>query len=282
MTVRLCVIQGLSAALLAAASMLPAAVAAQDAEPSPPAAESAPEQPAKPKPRPKPKPKPKPKPVPKAQPEGEAAPAAPADAGNPDLRGGREGPPRAALGDPAPAAEPPAPPKFAAPPVVCEPGQAVLYEGTKDFPVWVTRMGSVSIENPLRPLTPDVTRVLQLVVGDKIATAYGRDLTSLRRGASPGSLEKLLGGAIRWEAKLGALPDGFDIVSDAGATLAQMHFKECGTAPAAKALPEPVAKKEQKPKSARKPAPRSTAGSTPPSGGAAPGGRPIPQGAIPE
>lgn len=71
---------------------------------------------------------------------------------------------------------------FAAPPVACDPGQAVHYQGTKNIELWVTRSGAITLDNPLRPLTPDVTRVLQVVVAGKVATAYGPDFLSLRRG----------------------------------------------------------------------------------------------------
>ncbi|GEP09553.1 hypothetical protein [Methylobacterium gnaphalii] len=259
----------LNAALVAAYLSLACAAMAQEPEAAaPPAGEPAQPKPAKPKPRSAPKPKPKPAP--------QAAPAA----SKPELRPVREEPQGMAPASPAP----PPPATFAAPPVACDPGQSVLYDGPKDFLVWVTRTGAVTIDNPLRPLTPDVTRVVQLVIGDKIATAYGRDLTSLRRGASPAALESLLGGPIRWDARLATLPDSFEIVSDANAPLAQMRFKECGIAPEAKALPMPVAKKEKKPKASRKEPAGATAGATAPAGRAAAPPRQfnMPQGAIPE
>ncbi len=198
--------------------------------------------------RPKPRPKPKPKPVPGADTGGAAGTAEIKSPGGvkPELRTAVDPPHLPAASEP-PAS--PAPGGFAAPLVACDPGQAVQYDGPKGFALWVTRSGSVTIDNPLRPLTPDVTRVLQLVIGDRLATAYGRDLGALRRGASPAALESLLGGPIRWEAHLGSLPDGFDIVSDAGAPLAQMRFKACGTAPATKAPPAPVARKDGKARS---------------------------------
>ncbi|GEO98449.1 hypothetical protein [Methylobacterium haplocladii] len=253
---------------LVAAALLSAGVALgqepEAAAPSPTA-----DAPAKSKPRPKPNPKPKPAPK--------------AETGTPELRTGADE-------SPVPAASAPASPSqgtFAAPLVACDPDQAVQYDGPKGFSLWVTRAGSVTIDNPLRPLTPDVTRVLQLVIGDKLATAYGRDLTALRRGASPAALEGLLGGPIRWGAALGSLPDGFDIVSDAGTPLAQMRFKACGTAPAAKAPPAPVARKDGKARPLKKATadqtgspPPASLGRPPASLGAASPGAPSPRPAV--
>ncbi|WP_284211928.1 hypothetical protein, partial [Methylobacterium brachythecii] len=250
----------LKAALVAASLLLAARAMAQEPEAaSPPAGEQTQPKPANPKPRPKPKPKPKPAPQ-----------AEQPDAGKPPLRTGGGEPQGAAAVPPLLPAAPPTPAAVSGPPVACDPGQSVLYDGPKEFSVWVTRTGAVTVDNPLRPLTPDVTRVVQLVIGDKIATAYGRDLASLRRGASPAALESLLGGPVRWDAQLGTLPDSFEIVSDANAPLAQMRFKECGTAPAAKAAPVPVAKKdakkEKKPKAPRKEPAGAAAGGTAPAG----------------
>ncbi|WP_246682923.1 hypothetical protein [Methylobacterium sp. WL9] len=238
-------------ALVVAALLSAGTALAQEPEASsPPEAAGAPDTPTKPRPRPKPKPKSKP--VPKAETGGETkSPETKApEVAKPEVRTGADEPHLPAASEPVPAS--PSQSAFAAPLVACDPGQAVQYDGPKAFSLWVTRAGSVTIDNPLRPLTPDVTRVLQLVIGDKLATAYGRDLTALRRGASPAALEGLLGGPIRWEATLGSLPDGFDIVSDAGTPLAQMRFKECGTAPAAKAPPASVARKEGRSRSSKK------------------------------
>ena len=228
---------------LAAALALgsPAIVSAQEeaapeaASPSAeaPAGEAAPR--AAPKRRPAPKPKPAPKPAPKA-----AQPAAPADAA-PAARGGAA---TRAAGPPAPTDPPPAPATpFALPPVACDPGQAVRYDAPAGADLWVTRAGTITIDNPLRPLTPDTTRVLQVVLGGKIASVYGPDLTALRRGAAPAVLEGVLGGAIRWDAAVGTLPDTLNLVSDAGAPVAAMRFRACGEAPAARALPAPKAQR---------------------------------------
>lgn len=292
---------GVTGALVAAALLLAGTALAQEPEAaSPREAAGAPDTPAKPRPRPKPKPKPKP--VPKAETGGETtSPETKApEVAKPEVRTGADEPHLPAASEPVPAS--PSQGAFAAPLVACDPGQAVQYDGPKAFSLWVTRAGSVTIDNPLRPLTPDVTRVLQLVIGDKLATAYGRDLTALRRGASPAALEGLLGGPIRWQATLGSLPDGFDIVSDAGMPLAPMRFKECGTAPVAKAPPAPVARKEGRSRASKKATAADQAGSPPLTspvrppaslGASSPGGPPLraappqrqfnlPQGAISE
>ncbi|HJE24425.1 MAG TPA: hypothetical protein K8W01_12275 [Methylorubrum populi] len=231
---------GLIAAATAAWMALAPVAFGQDqtapAEPEAPAQASgdAPKDVSKRKPRPKPRPKPQAKPVNK--------PAEAPPAGSPPSTS----PTPAAL--PSPSASPsPAPPpaatRFAAPPVVCEPDQAVRYDGAKAMDLWVTRSGAITLDNPLRPLTPDVTRVLQVVVGGKVATAYGPDLLSLRRGGSPATLEGTIGGKILWDASLVALPDSLPINAETGEPLAELRFRECGTAPSAKLLPPPKARR---------------------------------------
>lgn len=164
--------------------------------------------------------------------------------------------------------EPPPPPNLT---TLCEGGSAARYAAEAGVAIWVTRSGAIAVENPLRPLTPETTRVLQVVLGDRAATAYGPDLAALRRGGTPAALAANLGGEIRWDAVLTLLPDTLTIVSEAGQTLARLPFRGCGEAPAVKA---PAAKAVPKP---RKP-PR-------PGGEAAqpqmPKGLTLPQGAIP-
>lgn len=216
-----------SAAGLTLLAALSCPVAAQDAAPAPEATPEAAPAPRKPKPRPKPKPKPPEKAAEKPAEEKAAAEAPASD-------------PAVPL---APA--PPAVALAAAPPVACEKGEAVRYEGSAGkapsaaVELWVTRSGLITIDNPLRPLTPDTTRVLQVVIGGKVATAYGPDFQSLHRGAGPAVLEGVIGGAIRWDASLIALPDTFPILSDSGDILAAFTFRACGTAPAAKTLAAP-------------------------------------------
>ena len=290
---------GLLAALAAAWMVLvPGLVSrgvAQD-EAAPATAEAVPEAPKR-KIRPKPRPKPQAKPAPQDKPAPvETAPAKSADT-----------PPA------EPAANPISSPvpsstgmNFAAPPVACDPGQAVRYQGEKNLDLWVTRSGRITIDNPLRPLTPDVTRVLQVVVAGKVATAYGPDLLSLRRGASPATLEGTIGGRIQWDASLVTLPDSLPINTETGEPLAELRFRECSTAPSGKLLPPPkarrmaptpeaVAAEAEKAEKAAKAAARAAANAAtagraaqPPTGGAPQNltpprvpGSALPQGAIP-
>lgn len=277
------------ASLLLAVCFFAAPLFAQELPPSGPAAMGE-TPPAKPKPKPKPRPKPKPAPATVTAPNSE-----PAKVGDPPDVGTKGTQPSAsetatpvpdkpaATPNPADTAEPaPAQNAFAGPGVLCEPGQSVLYDGPGEFSMWVTRSGIVRIDNPLRPLTPEVTRVLQLVIAGKVATAYGPDYTALRRGGVPGLVEGALGGPIRWEAKLGGLPDTLDIVSDSGDPLAQMRFKECGTAPAAKALPVASAKGRKRSAPPPDPASPDTAARYEPPQATRPPPRRLPQGAIPE
>ncbi|MFC6747894.1 hypothetical protein ACFQFG_27640 [Methylobacterium persicinum] len=94
--------------------------------------------------------------------------------------------------------------------------QAARYENGKGFSAAVIRAGEVRIVNPLRPLTPEVTQILEVVIGAKRATAYGPDFTSLRRGGAPQAMQAALGGPITWEAALPPLPETLGIVADDG------------------------------------------------------------------
>jgi hypothetical protein len=186
------------------------------------------------------------------------APDSPADpAPAPRKALSRKPPPKPKAPDTA-AAKPPAVPTPAALPpvpaasrpdltVICA-DKAALYEGPKNFSVWVTRTGLVVIENPLRPLTPETSRVLQVVIAGKVATAYGPDLFALRRGGAPAALEGATGGVIRWDATPTPLPDTLNIVSEAGQPLAQLAFQSCGDAPVVKAAPVAKAKAAPRPK----------------------------------
>ncbi|GJE25540.1 hypothetical protein [Methylobacterium organophilum] len=260
---------------LAGLAALSLGAAAQDAEMPPPPAEQA--APAAKPPRPKPKPRPRPA---EKKPVDTPAPAAEAQ-GRTEAKPENAAPPAAAKAE----APPPSATPFAAPPVACDPGKAVHYEGARNLDLWVSRSGLISVDNPLRPLTPDQTRVLQVVVGAKIATLYGPDLTALRRGASPATLEGVLGGTVRWDETLVSLPDSLNLVAEDGAAIARLAFKACEDAPAAKALPPPK----------RRPDPMAEAGAPADPGagkaGAAkpkaakPAARPgpkLPQGALPQ
>ncbi len=144
-----------------------------------------------------------------------------------------------------PAAPPPVPAAPRADLTVACAEKAALYEGPKNFSVWVTRTGLIVVENPLLPLTPETSRVLQVVIAGKVATAYGPDLYALRRGGAPAALEAAKGGTIRWDATPTPLPDTLNIVSEAGQPLAQLAFEACGEVPAVKAAP--VAKSRSDP-----------------------------------
>ncbi len=115
--------------------------------------------------------------------------------------------------------------------------RAARYAGAKGFDVVVTRLGRASVANPLRPLTPEVSQVLQVVIAAKPATAYGPDLTALRRGPAPAALEAQLGAPIRWEAALPDLPDPLPIVAEDGTPLASLAFRACIDPPAVAAPP---------------------------------------------
>ncbi|GJE48053.1 hypothetical protein GOFOIKOB_1078 [Methylobacterium tardum] len=184
---------------------------------------------------------------------------------------------------PAPAAPSPAPdpstpqagtPTPAAAPPVEQPcgARAARFEGAKGFKMVVTRAGQVRTTNPLRPLTPEVSEVLLVVVGGKVATAYGPDFSTLRRGSAPAAIEAMLGGPIRWQAALPTLPDPIAIVSEEGSPLAELSFRACEDPPAVKAAQKPVARKKSP---ARHAAPKAAAEKTPP-------GFSMPQGAIAE
>lgn len=182
---------------------------------------------------------------------------------------------------PAPAPKPPAPaepapapdPTAAAPPVEQPCGaRAARYEGGKGFKMVVTRAGQVRTTNPLRPLTPEVNEVLQVVIAGKVATAYGPDFATLRRGTAPATIEAMLGGPIRWQPSLPILADPITIVAEEGSTLAQLAFRACEDPPAVKAAPKPQARKKAP---VRRAAPKEATQKAPP-------GFSMPQGAIAE
>ncbi|MGU3668237.1 hypothetical protein ACLBX9_28975 [Methylobacterium sp. A49B] len=217
-----------------------------------------------------------------------AAPAAPSAAlGAPD-GAARPAAARAAPVQTAPAQAAPAPadtpsastppppqapnPTPAAAPAAEQPcgSRAARFENGKGFKMVITRAGEIRTTNPLRPLTPEVNEVLQVVIAGKVATAYGPDFTTLRRGGAPAGIEAMLGGPIHWQAALPALPDPIVIVTEEGTPLAKLAFKACDEPPAVKA-PKAEARKKAP---ARRAAPKA-AEKTPP-------GFSMPQGAIAE
>jgi hypothetical protein len=150
--------------------------------------------------------------------------------------------------------------------------RAARFESGKGFKMVITRAGQVRTTNPLRPLTPEVNEVLQVVIAGKVATAYGPDFTTLRRGGAPAGVEAMLGGPIRWQPALPTFPDPIAIVSEEGTPMAQLTFRACEEPPAVKAPPKVEARKKSP---ARRAAPKAAAEKAPP-------GFSMPQGAIAE
>ncbi|SDA09261.1 hypothetical protein SAMN02799622_00033 [Methylobacterium sp. UNC378MF] len=151
--------------------------------------------------------------------------------------------------------------------------QAARFESGKGFKMVITRAGQINTTNPLRPLTPEVNEVLQVVIAGKVATAYGPDFTTLRRGGAPAGIEAMLGGPIHWQPTLPTFPDPVAIVTEDGMPLAQLTFRACEAPPAVKTPKVPKA--EPRKKAPRHAAPKAAAEKTPP-------GFSMPQGAISE
>ncbi|MET3408895.1 MULTISPECIES: hypothetical protein [Methylobacterium] len=203
------------------------------------------------------------KPAPAAPPQASPAQVAPAPAA------------AAATAPPGQAAPQAASPTPAAGPTLEQPcgTQAARFESAKGFKMVITRAGQVRTTNPLRPLTPEVNEVLQVVIAGKVATAYGPDFTTLRRGGAASGVEAMLGSPIHWEPTLPTFPDPIAIVSEEGTPLAQLTFRACEAPPAVKAPKVPKA--EARKKAPRQAAPKAAAPKTPP-------GFSMPQGAIAE
>ncbi|KMO30410.1 hypothetical protein [Methylobacterium aquaticum] len=127
----------------------------------------------------------------------------------------------------------------------CPAPQAAEFAGGTGFRLWVTRQGSMTWSNPLRPLSPETVQVLQVVIRNRIATAYGPDLSGLRRGPSPAALEAQNGAPIQWADNPDALPRTLRILAeDDGQVLAELTFQSCGDAPkVAQPKPVPTARK---------------------------------------
>ncbi|MGX7704106.1 hypothetical protein [Methylobacterium sp. Gmos1] len=123
----------------------------------------------------------------------------------------------------------------------CPAPQAAEFAGAKGFRLFVTRQGTMTWSNPLRPLSPETVQVLQVVIRNKLATAYGPDLSGLRRGPSPAALEAQNGATIQWAGSPDSLPPTLRIVADdGGQVLAELAFQACGDAPK---VAEPKAQK---------------------------------------
>ena len=107
--------------------------------------------------------------------------------------------------------------------------QSAHYTGENGFQLWVTRKGTITKDNPLRPGSPEQIVVLQVRIGTNIATAYGPDFESLIRGALPQQVAELHGASIAWAPTIDGLPQLLQIVSESGPdVLAKLHFKRCG------------------------------------------------------
>ncbi|MGE7414268.1 hypothetical protein [Methylobacterium tarhaniae] len=159
-------------------------------------------------------------------------------------------PARAAPGEAAPA---------------CPAPQAAEFAGGKGFRLWVTRQGSMTWANPLRPLSPETVQVLQVVIRNKLATAYGPDLSGLRRGPSPAALEAQNGAAIQWAGNPDSLPPTLRILADdGGQVLAELKFQACGDPPkvAEPKAPKPVPTARATPKGTPKAASKTEASKT--------------------
>jgi hypothetical protein len=183
----------------------------------------------------------------------------------------------------APGASPPVlPTPAAAPPgTACE-GQAARYENGKGFTLFAIRAGEMRIDNPLRPLTPDFTHVLEVIVGGKRATAYGPDYESLRRGGPPGAMQASLGAPITWAPSLPALPEKIGIVAEDGVPLAALAFRACEPAPAAAPEAPPRVAKKGGQGGRKAGAAKPAAGGGPAKPVKTPSGFTMPSGAIPE
>lgn len=157
--------------------------------------------------------------------------------------------------------------------------QAALFSAERGFKAWITRSGSMQQGNPLRPLDAVTMKVLEAHIGAKVATAYGPDFATLRRGLAPADLQAASGGAvIHWDPSVDALPRELRIVAEDGARIADLSFESCGEAPkvaVAKPPAKPAARSAGRPAdpaAARRPTAR-PAERTPP-------GLNLPQGAI--
>lgn len=145
--------------------------------------------------------------------------------------------------------------------------KVAAFSDGKTFRLWMVRRGSLVVNDPLRPLSRDTMLVLQIIVNGRVATAYGPDLSQLRRGGPPATLEEQNGESIRWEGGNDAPPPVLRIVADDGRVVFdRLAFSGCEDAPAVRS-----------PSRARPdtPAPAPRAGSRPPKPPVA-----LPQGAI--
>lgn len=148
--------------------------------------------------------------------------------------------------------------------------RAALYAAEKGFKLWVTRRGTMTEDNPLRPLSAETKLVIEVAVNGRIATAHGSDFAHLHRGGPPQQLEEASVGPIRWEPKTDGLPATIRVVAEDGTVvLGPLRFVECGEAPRIAAASAKRPTRKAAPKAVREPSPE------------APPGLFLPQGAIP-
>ena len=143
--------------------------------------------------------------------------------------------------------------------------RAGLYASEAGLKVWVTRVGSLVPDDPLRPLSKDPLLVLQVVVNARAATAYGPDPQHLVQAVGPRQVEEIYAAPVRWTAE--PLPDTLRVSSpDGSLVLEALRFQECGDAPKATrgVSPDAPAPARDRPQPASAPRPS----------------RPMPQGAI--
>jgi hypothetical protein len=167
---------------------------------------------------------------------------------------------------------PPGPPGFRGPftpepdqhepaslPVSCS-RRAALYVAPNGFQVWVTRKGVIRYTSTARLTAARQEVVLQVSIGGETASLRGADYAAMLRGGPPQEIEVTTGQLINWERLVDALPTTIRIASETGTqAIAELTFKECGSAPVAPTVP-PAAQ-----------APRESPLPT----------RPLPQGALP-
>jgi hypothetical protein len=123
---------------------------------------------------------------------------------------------------------------------------AGLYLAPGNLKIFVTRRGTMVQDNPLRPLTNDQFIILQIVVNNRMASAYGPDFDNLRRAGAPQTLEAAGGTKITWASQPEAMPRSLRVVAEDGAVvLSPIVFSACAEAPKV-AAPPPVSKRPTK------------------------------------
>jgi hypothetical protein len=123
---------------------------------------------------------------------------------------------------------------------------AGLYLAPGNLKIFVTRRGTMVQDNPLRPLTNDLFIILQIVVNNRMASAYGPDFDNLRRAGAPQTLEGMAGTKITWASRPEAMPRSLRVVAEDGAVvLSPIVFSACAEAPKV-AAPPPVVKRPTK------------------------------------